>query len=309
MKYVSVIIVSYNTKELTRNCLRSLFEQTVGIDFEVIVSDNGSQDGSIDMIRTEFPQVIVIENGKNLGFGKANNCAASVATGKYLFFLNSDTVLLNNALKCFCDAAEQEDCVLGTYLCDYLGDSMHSYGNFTQPFLFMLKKNIYDFYPCVLKKRLAQIQKNLVQECLSERYVDFITGADLFISKKHFDAVHGFDERYFMYFEDDDLCRKCMKIGINRKLITSPKIMHLEGASSTVKLKKLLIQDDSFFVYIKNWERPLVRFLVVCVFWLLFPLRLCSKSLSVKEKVQMMRGNKKRFFTVNKYAYPVEDKK
>lgn len=100
---VSIIIVNYNTKELTRNCLKSVFEQTDGIVFEVIVSDNGSTDGSLEMIRTEFHEVILIENGANLGFGAANNRALDVAKGKYVFYLNSDTVLLNNAVQMFFD--------------------------------------------------------------------------------------------------------------------------------------------------------------------------------------------------------------
>ncbi|MFC2281975.1 MAG: glycosyltransferase family 2 protein, partial [Treponema socranskii subsp. buccale] len=88
---VSVIIVNYNTRELTKNCLLSIYEKTQGINFEVIVSDNGSKDGSQDMIRTEFPQVSLIENNANLGFGTANNRALAAAKGKYVFYLNSDT--------------------------------------------------------------------------------------------------------------------------------------------------------------------------------------------------------------------------
>ena len=100
---VSVIIVNYNTKELTRNCLKSVFEKTKGVNFEVIVSDNGSTDGSIEMIKSEFPEVILIENNANLGFGAANNRALKIARGKYVFYLNSDTLLLNNAVKIFFD--------------------------------------------------------------------------------------------------------------------------------------------------------------------------------------------------------------
>ena len=92
---VSVIIVNYNTKVLTFNCLSSVFEMVKDIQFEVIVSDNGSTDGSIEMIKENFPQVILIENGENLGFGAANNRALKIAKGKYIFYLNSDTVLLN----------------------------------------------------------------------------------------------------------------------------------------------------------------------------------------------------------------------
>ena len=84
---VSVIIVNYNTKDLTYNCLKSVFEMTKNINFEVIVSDNGSTDGSIEMIKTDFPSVILIENNSNLGFGAANNKGLDVAKGKYIFYL------------------------------------------------------------------------------------------------------------------------------------------------------------------------------------------------------------------------------
>lgn len=82
---VSIIIVNYNTKDLTRNCLKAVFEQTKNISFEVIVSDNGSNDGSIEMIKSEFPQVILIENNENLGFGAANNCGGKNCKRKIYF--------------------------------------------------------------------------------------------------------------------------------------------------------------------------------------------------------------------------------
>ena len=120
---VSIIIVSYNTRELTINCLKSIYKNTKDISFEVIVSDNGSTDGSVEMIKTEFPQVVLIENNANLGFGAANNRGLAVAKGKYVFYLNSDTVILNNCLKIFYDYWEnspEKDKIgaLGTNLLD-----------------------------------------------------------------------------------------------------------------------------------------------------------------------------------------------
>ena len=100
---VSIIIVNYNTKDLIKNCIDSIYEQTKDIKFEIIVSDNGSVDGSIEMIKSEFPNVILIENNANLGFGTANNRGLKIAKGKYIFYLNSDTVLLNNAVKLYPD--------------------------------------------------------------------------------------------------------------------------------------------------------------------------------------------------------------
>ena len=96
---VSIIIVNYNTQELTLQCLRSVYEKTAGISFEVIVVDNASSDDSVKQVRIEFPQVILIESPENLGFGRANNLGFENSTGDYIFLLNSDTLLINNAIE------------------------------------------------------------------------------------------------------------------------------------------------------------------------------------------------------------------
>ena len=93
---VSVIIVNYNTRKLTGECIDSIFEKTSGITFEVIVVDNASQDDSIEIFRKD-PRIIFIENTENQGFGKANNLGIKYATGRNILFLNSDTLLINNA--------------------------------------------------------------------------------------------------------------------------------------------------------------------------------------------------------------------
>ena len=93
---VSIIIVNYNTKAFLYDCLKSIYEHTSGIEYEIIVSDNGSTDDSLQMISESFPSVKIIDNKKNLGFGAANNRALDIALGKYIFYLNSDTILLNN---------------------------------------------------------------------------------------------------------------------------------------------------------------------------------------------------------------------
>ena len=91
---VSIIIVNYNTKDLIKNCINSIYKHTKDVDFEIIVSDNGSVDGSIEMIKSEFPNVILIENGSNLGFGTANNRGLAIAKGKYIFYLIQKTAEL-----------------------------------------------------------------------------------------------------------------------------------------------------------------------------------------------------------------------
>ena len=131
---VSIIIVNYNTKELLNNCLKSIYKYTKDIDFEIIVSDNGSTDNSISMLKTEFPQVIIVDNGKNLGFGAANNKGLEIAKGKYIFYLNSDTLIFNNAVKIFYDYFEANDNgklgALGANLLNANNQVIHSYESF-----------------------------------------------------------------------------------------------------------------------------------------------------------------------------------
>ena len=95
---LSIIFVNWNTRDLTRDALTSVYKETRGINIEVIVVDNNSGDGSVEMIKNEFPQVVLIENKDNLGFGKANNQGLKIAQGDYLMFLNTDVVVLDGAI-------------------------------------------------------------------------------------------------------------------------------------------------------------------------------------------------------------------
>ena len=96
---VSIIIVNYNTKDLLVNCLNSIYEKTKDVLFEIIIVDNASIDGSEEMIKNDFKEVVFIQSGDNIGFGRANNLGIKEAKGDCIFLLNSDTILLNNAIK------------------------------------------------------------------------------------------------------------------------------------------------------------------------------------------------------------------
>ena len=177
---VSIIIVNYNTKELTRNCLKSVFAQTKGISFEVVVSDNGSTDGSVGMIKSEFPQVILIENNANLGFGAANNRGLKIAKGKYIFYLNSDTVLLNNAAKIFFDYWEkfpekEKIGALGCILQDENGNAIHSGGTFPKYSMVCMERfseaiNSYGKY-LLIKSHLERLWLSARKQIKSEHII------------------------------------------------------------------------------------------------------------------------------------------
>lgn len=291
---ISIIIVNYNTKQLLYNCLQSLYQQTKMITFEVIVIDNGSVDGSVEMIYREFPQTIIIDNKENVGFGKANNIAAKKAHGKYLFLLNTDTVLLNNAAKYFFDYSEssKKDCIVGSWLMNANQKYIPSYGNYIT-----LKKQciryLYAYFPLLLKIRMI-IKKNKTISYTNDLpfIVDFVTGADLFLSLELFNKLNGFDEQFFMYHEDDDLCRRANKMGIKSYLISSPKIIHYEGCSSKSSIKKLMIQEQSFFLYLKKYL-PASKFRFSIFFYEIFiTIRFLSPVYSLKEKIDMYKQTK-----------------
>ncbi len=244
---VSIIIVNYNTKELIKNCIKSIYQYTNDIEFEIIVSDNGSTDGSIEMLKSEFPNVILIENNANLGFGKANNNGLRIAKGKYIFYLNSDTVLLNNAVKIFYDYWEQspnknEIGALGCNLLDGEGKITHSGEGFPSKkkilknalmdFLHILKLSVFFFLPESFSFTKKKSIKNETKKIIGD--IDYVIGADLFLKNDKFAL---FDETFILYYEDSDLQLLMKENGLRRILIDGPKIQHLEHKSNKFNKK------------------------------------------------------------------------
>lgn len=284
---VSVIIVNYNTKELLKNCLNSIYKQTKDIEFEVIVSDNGSVDGSIEMVKTSFPQVILIENNANLGFGTANNRGLKVAKGKYIFYLNSDTILLNNAIKYFFDYWENstEKEKIGALGCNLVDENMkitHSYEKFpdlkkilqntTFDFLRVVRLTLFFFLPECFSFR----SKKPVEEKKSfSGQVDYIVGADLFLRN---DDYAKFDEKYFLYYEDTDLQMKLKQNELKRIIISGPEIQHLEHKSnvfsSKINFYKSISKINLFLssiIYLQKYEKKFFSiFYLKCIISLIW---------------------------------------
>ena len=242
---VTIIIVNYNTYELLKDCLNSILKNSEGIKYEIIVSDNGSSDNSVEKLRQEYPSVIVLDNKQNLGFGKANNRALEISNGKYIFYLNSDTLLCNNAIKYFYDYMESHKNenigALGANLMDIDKRVIHSYGRFPS-FLFLSKIIIRDIISQSIKLLLHLV--HLEKEHLikisqkKESYfgnVDYITGADLFVRN---DINAKFDERFFLYYEETDLQKQMELKGLNRIIIDGPQIIHLEGGSNKTGIRR-----------------------------------------------------------------------
>ena len=228
---VSIILVSYNTEALTRECLLSLVEKTSGVNYDIWVVDNNSSDNSCEMIKNEFPQVHLIENKENKGFGAANNQAIKLSDAKYIFLLNTDTLLINNAIKILYEYMESnpEIGACGGNLYDANGKHVHSYGHYKTFTSKMVKTfKLGAFYP---KERTINEDKGENEGDLFKE-VDIIVGADLMLRKSVLDEVGIFDEDFFLYDEETELQFRIKQAGHKIMLNPNSKIAHLEGKST-----------------------------------------------------------------------------
>ena len=249
---VSIIIVNYNTREITQNCIESIFQHTKGIDFEVILVDNASTDGSIELFEKDT-RLKFIESGKNLGFGKANNLGYTYSKGKYIFLLNSDTILLNNAVKEFFETHEKMPINVACVGCVLkAADGMtenNSYGTF--PSISQTLRSVLSLY-----FRHAPHEKTAVSDADNFK-VDYVIGADLFIRRNVIDHMHLFDPDFFMYFEESEMQYRYSRAGYESRIIHTPSIIHLEcvsinGSRKMPSLKQRLMYFESMFLYMRK---------------------------------------------------------
>lgn len=237
---VSVIIVNYNTQKITSECIKSIIDKTSDVSYEIILVDNASTDGSKKLFEHD-ERITYVYNKNNRGFGYGNNRGMEIAKGKYFFLLNSDTILLNNAIKEFFDYAENHK-LKSVYGCYLIGET----GEYACSFFYYPAFTIAEFTKRILhlKKYLPIDYKNKEVECIS--------GADMFFPRIAYEEVGGFDERIFLYGEEGELQYRMKKAGYTSFILNQPKIQHLEGKSSTPSIWKQRIQIKSHFIILKT---------------------------------------------------------
>lgn len=205
---LSIIILNWNTRDLLEKCLRSLECPQPAITFEVIVVDNASEDDSRDMVAREFPQFQLVFNKKNLGFGAGNNVAIPQSQGRYVLFLNSDTIVMDGALTAlvrFGDA-HPDIGVIGPKLLNGDGSLQYSCRRFPNLAAgFFRNTPLGRLFP---NNRFASDYLMQDWDHATPRDVDWVSGAALMIRREVLDVIGGFDEEYYMYCEDVDLCRR-----------------------------------------------------------------------------------------------------
>lgn len=238
---VSVIIVNYNTKELTSQCIQSIVENTCGISYEIILIDNASTDGSKELFEKDS-RVQYIYSEFNGGFGYGNNRGMEIAQGDFFFLLNSDTILLNNAIKEFYDYAitHVERTIYGCYLQGRDGTYRNSFFFFPA---FTLK---HFFYRLMHRQDYTPDYTNRIVECVS--------GADMFIPRTAIQDAGMFDENIFLYGEEGELQYRMHQKGYKCMLINEPKIIHLEGESSRNTARKKYGMKSHLYILKKHMK-------------------------------------------------------
>ena len=234
---LSIIIISFNTKELLKRCLNSVIGDEWSVVrkkrpvtshqspvTEIIVVDNASTDGSVEMAKREFPQVKLIENRENLGFAKANNQALRQAQGKYCLLLNSDTEVKPGAPEKLVEFARQhsEAGIIGARLLNPDNSVQASSYHFPS-----IKRALAEFW----LGRKGEYEKYIAATSKEPVEVDVVSFAAALLPKKTLEEIGLLNERYFMYFEDLDYCRRVKRAGLKIYYLPEAEVVHHHGAS------------------------------------------------------------------------------
>jgi GT2 family glycosyltransferase len=256
---VSVIVVSYNTRELLHECIASIVDETRGIEAEIFVVDNGSNDGSIEMVEAEFPQVKLTKSPTNLGFGVANNVALEQARGRYFVLLNSDAFFTPGSLR---RAIEHMDatprCGLGGALLQGREDAWQPSAKSFHSILgdLIVLTGLADKFP--KSKLLGRASRTWADESQPAQ-VDWVPGAFAIIRPSSLARIGLFDPKFFLYYEEVDLCLRIKEAGMEIWYWPDVLITHLGGQSSK-KLKTLEFSSQSAQVVLWRMRSTLLYY-------------------------------------------------
>jgi hypothetical protein len=267
MTTVSIVLVNYNGAHVVIDCLHSVMAMLQTVPYEVIVVDNASTDHSVDLIAEKFPTVKLLRQPENRGFGAGNNVGANAAIGDYLFLLNTDTILTGDILPHLVEVMEQDSSIgiVGPKLLNADGSlqlstarSVSLWGEYQT-----LKQHL-DYQNPNHKSKIYQ-QFSQMQE------VDIVIGAALFIRRSLFEELGGFDETFFMYLEESDLCRRVQVKGWKIVYTPSVELIHLGSYSINKIADRLRVEyrRSQIYYYQKHrpyWEELALRFYLAVKF-------------------------------------------
>ena len=256
---VTILVTNWNGRAVLQDCLTSIFERTKNVQFDVVVVDDASTDDSVAMVRSRFPQVTLVESPGNLGFVGANNLGVRSASGTYVLLLNSDTVVLNDAVHILAEFMDRhpDSGICGPALTGSTGAPQISYGwppSFVQGLVDAFFLN--DLFPGAGFPCRGIAPKPERTEPFTVRYV---SGAALMI-RSSLVAIHGlFDERFKAYCEEVDLCQRIRQQDHSRVfLVPAAHILHHEGKSyGQLGKERIRIMYQSYDAFLTKYHGPI----------------------------------------------------
>lgn len=255
---VSILVVSYNTKDITLAAIRSVYKHVERVSYEVIVVDNASSDGSDDAIAAEFPQCTLIRSEDNVGFGRANNLAALSATGEYVLLLNPDTELLDDAIADVVEFAERrpEGGIWGGRTV-FKDGSLNPYSCWRYMSLWSLTCGALGLSRMFSNSDFFNAEAYGGWQRGEEREVDIVTGCFLLLKRELWNKLGGFDPTFFMYAEEADLCYRAHLMGARPMISPEATLIHLGAVSDRAFGPKVVrLWKGKMTFARKHWSGP-----------------------------------------------------
>lgn len=289
---LSILIVNYNTYQLTADCIRSVQSSETKYSYEIILIDNNSTDGSVEKLREEFPEVVLIANQENTGFAKANNQGMEIAKGRYVLLLNSDTIVQQDTVQVMLDFMEEHPRV-GASGCKVILpngslDKACKRGFPTPSASFYYAFGFSKLFPD--NPRFNQYQLGHLDPD-QETPVDCLVGAFMLVRQEAIAKIGGLDETFFMYGEDIDWCYRIKEAGWDIHYYPQTTIIHYKGGSARRKPLKIIYEFHRAMVIFhrKHYKKRnfwLVNVLIYIGIALKFVLSVISNSVRRPKPVQ-----------------------
>ncbi len=263
---ITLAIINYNTRGLLKTCLNSILKEPPLIGYEIIVIDNGSSDGSVDMMKQTFPNIHLLENAGNLGYAAAANQGLRTSHAKYVLVLNTDIEMDRDAIDILVEHADRHEdlAVAGPLLLNTDGSIQMSGRRFPS----FLDATMHAFLGMVWPRNRFSVRYRLLDwDRKNDSLVDWVCGAAMLVRRSAAEQVDFFDEGYFMYVEDMDLCYRLWQNGWKVYFCPDAKMVHHIGQSSRQSSTRMIVEfqrslyrffDKTYTDTNKRWLKPLV---------------------------------------------------
>jgi GT2 family glycosyltransferase len=251
---VAIVVVSHNTRDLLLRCIRSVIQSTRADEVEIVIVDNASKDGSYDAVCTDHPDAIAMRNEINIGFAAACNQGIAATIAPIILLLNSDAQLTSQAFRALCDCMRQDRCgAAGCRLVDAVGAEMVSVRNFLTPFNQALE--LTGVTNGFRSRRLTRTYRAARSGEAPDCSVDWVEGSCLILRRTALAEVGLFDEHFFMYSEDEDLCFRLRLAGWSVCYSAFGTAIHVGGASTAQNRVEMLRHFYSSQLYFLSKHR------------------------------------------------------